>query len=71
MTEPDRMDKLMGILALTFTWCLTAGHWHCEDVKYLPLNKHYRPARALFREGLDLLRRVLSNNEAKDEPISF
>ena len=71
MTEPERMDKLMGILALAFTWCLIAGHWHCGDVKCLPLNKHYRPARALFREGLDLLRRVLLNDEAKGEAISF
>ena len=70
-TEPERMDKLMGILALAFTWCLIAGHWHCGDVKCLPLNKHYRPARALFREGLDLLRGVLLNDEAKGEAISF
>ena len=71
MTEPERMDKLMGILALAFTWCLIAGHWYCGDVKCLPLNKHYWPARALFREGLDLLRRVLLNDEAKGEAISF
>ena len=71
MTEPERMDKLMGILVLAFTWCLIAGQWHCGDVKCLPLNKHYRPARALFREGLDLLRRVLLNDEAKGEAISF
>ena len=35
------------------------------------MNKHYRPARALFREGLDLLRRVLLNDKAKGEAISF
>ena len=49
MTEPDCMDKLMCILALAFKWRLIAGHWHCGDVKCLLLNKHYRPARALFR----------------------
>ena len=27
MTNLDRMDKLMGILALAFTWCLLVGHW--------------------------------------------
>lgn len=71
MTELGRMDKLMGILALTFTWCLIAGHWHYGEAKELPLNKHLRPAKSLFRLGLDKLRRVLLNKESKDDPVSF
>ncbi len=71
MTELDRMDKLMGILALAFAWCLIAGHWHYGEAKHLPLNKHWRPAKALFRLGLDMLRRVLLNEESKDDTISF
>ncbi len=27
MSAPDRMDKLMGILALAFTRCLVMGYW--------------------------------------------
>ena len=49
MTDLNRMDKLMGILALAFAWCLIAGHWKYGEAKYLPLNKHWRPAKALFR----------------------
>lgn len=71
MTGLDRMDKLMGILALAFAWCLIVGHWHYGEAKYLPLNKHWRPAKALFRLGLDMLRRVLLNEESKGEAISF
>ena len=65
MTDLDRMNKLMGILALAFAWCLIAGHWHYGD----PLNKHWRPAKALFRLGLDMLRRVLKNECSKSDLV--
>lgn len=26
LTNPDRMDKLMNLLALAFIFCLTTGH---------------------------------------------
>ena len=64
-------EQLMGALALAFTWCLIAGHWHYGEAKDLPLNKHWRPAKALFRLGLDMLRRVLLNKESKNDPINF
>ena len=56
MTELDRMDKLMGILALAFTWCLLRGQPHHGEAKHLLLNRHYRLAKSLFRLGLDMLR---------------
>ncbi|MDP0563018.1 MAG: hypothetical protein QS721_12120 [Candidatus Endonucleobacter sp. (ex Gigantidas childressi)] len=37
----------------------------------LPLNKHYRPAKSLFRLGLDRLRRVLKNSCAKNDQTTF
>ena len=71
MTDLDRMDKLMGMLALAFAWCLIAGHWHYGEAKELPLNKHMRPAKALFRLGIDMLRRVLKNEGSKNDRIGF
>ena len=71
MTDLDRMDKLMGILALAFTWCLKTGHWHYGEAKLLPLNKHWRPDKSLFRLELDMLRRVLKNNYSKNDLIGF
>ena len=71
MTEPEKMDKLMAILALTFLWCMIAGHWEYGEADQLPLNKHYRPAESLFRLGLDLLRRVLINSCSKNDRISL
>ena len=71
MTAPERMDKLMGILALAFAWCLITGHWHYGEAKELPLNKHGRPAKSLFRLGLDMLRRVLKNSCSKNDQVGF
>ncbi|PJE79544.1 hypothetical protein CI610_01485 [invertebrate metagenome] len=71
MTELDRMDKPMGILALAFVWYLIAGHWKYGEAEELPLNKHWRPAKSLFRLGLDRVRRVLKNSCIKHDPIDF
>ena len=43
MSDPEKMDKLMGILALTVLWCMIGGHWQYSDAENLPLNKHNRP----------------------------
>ncbi|WP_419832344.1 IS4 family transposase [Endozoicomonas atrinae] len=71
MTQHDRMDKLLGLLTLAFTWCLIVGHWKHGDATFLPLNKHYRPAKSLFRLGLDILRRVLKNRCASGDAVTF
>ena len=71
MTDLDRMDKLMGILALAFAWCLIVGHWKYGESSLLPLNKHGRPAKSLFRLGLDMLRRILNNKCSKNDQISL
>ena len=65
MMDLDRMVKLMGMLALAFTWCLIAGHRHYGEAKELPLNKHMQPAKAPFRLGTVMLRRVLKNEGTK------
>ena len=71
ITELDHMDKLMGILALAFTWCLLTGQQHHGEAKHLPLNRYYRPAKSLFKLELDMLRRVLLNAQSKHDSISF
>ena len=56
---------------LAFAWCLIAGHWHYGEAKELPLNKHMRPAKGLFRLGIDMLCRVLKNEGSKNDQIGF
>ncbi|MDP0563610.1 MAG: hypothetical protein QS721_15330 [Candidatus Endonucleobacter sp. (ex Gigantidas childressi)] len=71
MRNLDRMDKLMGLLTIAVVWCLLVGHWCYGNANQLPLNKHYRPAKSLFRLGLDGLRRVLKNSCAKNNQTPF
>ena len=66
MTEPEKMDKLMAILALTFLWRMVAGHWQYGEADQLPLNKRSWLAKSLFRLGLDLLH-CLSGTHSADE----
>ncbi|MDP0561810.1 MAG: hypothetical protein QS721_05540 [Candidatus Endonucleobacter sp. (ex Gigantidas childressi)] len=53
MTNLDRMDKLMGLMTIAVVWCILVGHWCNGNANQLPLNKHYHPAKILFRLGLD------------------
>lgn len=71
MSENVKMDKLFGLVAIAFAWCLTTGFMLFGEAKKLPLNKHYRPEKSLFRLGLDTLRRVLLNKVFKHENIDF
>ncbi|MDP0562331.1 MAG: transposase [Candidatus Endonucleobacter sp. (ex Gigantidas childressi)] len=71
MINLDRMDKLMGLLTIAVVWCLLVGHRCYGNANKLPLNKHYRPAKSLFRLGLDRLRRVLKKSCAKNDQTTY
>ena len=47
------------------------GYWHYGEAKQLPLNKNFRPDKALLRIGLDMLRGVLKNGCSKNDQIDF
>ena len=51
----------MVLLAVASTWCLLVDHAEHGDASELPLLRHYRPEKSLFRLGLDSLRQVLKN----------
>jgi len=71
MSDLEKMEKLLGLLALAFTWCLVTGHWQYGEASELPINKHGRPAKSLFRLGLDVIRRILKNKCAKYDQLDF
>lgn len=60
MTDRARIGKLVGLLALAFTWAHLVGTWLSQQ-KPLALKKHGRRARSLFRRGLDQLQYVVLN----------
>jgi len=60
MTFPDRIDKLIALLAIAFSWCHATGEWHASQ-KPIEIKKHGRKAVSLFRLGLDHIGRILHN----------
>jgi len=60
ITEPERINKLVALLAITFCWCHITGEW-LNEIKPIKLKKHGRKAISIFRYGLDCLRETIFN----------
>jgi len=52
LTELDRIETLLTLLATAFCWAHLLGEWLHEQ-KLIPIKSHYRPAISIFRYGLD------------------
>ena len=67
MTKLDRINKLLAVLAITFSWCHITGEW-LNRQQPIKIKKHGRPAVSIFRYGLNWLREIvlnLSDNKRK------
>lgn len=60
MTKLDRINKLVAVLAITFSWCHITGEW-LHKQKPIKIKKHGRPEISLFRYGLNWLREIVLN----------
>ena len=58
VTDPDRLRKLLALVALAFCWAHIVGEWLSAQ-RPLPVKKHGRKTVSIFRHGLDHLRRIL------------
>ena len=54
----DRIEKLLALLAITFTLCHVLGIWQ-NEIEPIKIKRHQRRAKSLFRYGLDFLRKLL------------
>ena len=70
VTEPERLRKLLALVALAFCWAHVTGEWLSAH-KPLPLKKHGRRAVSLFRHGLDHLRRILCNQQCEAQRVAL
>lgn len=61
MTDPDRLSKLVALLAIAFCWCHKIGEWLHEQ-QPLKLKKHGRKPKSIFRRGFEHLRRLILNS---------
>ena len=65
LTKPERISKLLCLLTLALCWCLRLGEW-LDEQRSIPLKKHGRRAKSLFRHGLDTLRNIVLNLAVKE-----
>jgi len=55
LTDGDRINKLLALLALATLWTFKVGEWlHLQEP--LKIKKHGRLVKSIFRYGLDFLR---------------
>jgi transposase len=58
ITDPDKIEKVVFVLAIAFCWAYRIGD--IQDQKQaIEVKTHGRRARSLFREGLNLIRRAI------------
>ena len=60
LTDIDRISTLVAVVSLAFLWALKVGHWLHKKTPIRVL-AHGRPAKSLFRLGLDFIRRAITN----------
>ena len=60
ITEPERLSKLLALLALALCWCIKTGEIQWSN-KPLKVKKHGRLPKSLFRYGYDHLRHIILN----------
>jgi hypothetical protein len=65
LQDPERLSRLLALLALAFTWAFVVGLWQAS-VKELKLKKHGYPPKSIFRRGLNILCRLVTNFERFD-----
>lgn len=70
VTDPERLRKLLALVALAFCWAHVTGEWLSAQ-RPLPVKKHGRKAVSIFRHGLDHLRRILCNQLCEAERVAF
>jgi hypothetical protein len=58
ITDADKIEKLIFVLAIAFCWSYRTGEIRAK-VKPIPIKTHGRKARSLFREGMNLIRRAM------------
>lgn len=59
-TDPERLRKLFTLLTLALCWAMQTGLF-LNQLHPIPIKKHGRKAKSLFRLGLDYLRHLVLN----------
>lgn len=64
LKDSERLSKLLALLSLALCWAILIGEW-LHQLKPLPIKKHGRRAKSIFRSGFDYLRNIVLNGQQK------
>lgn len=64
MTDPEKIEKLLFILAIAVCWAYKIGELQARKVPVV-IKKHGRKLKSLFRLGLDIIRQVLFRRDER------
>lgn len=70
VTHPERLKKLIALLAFAFCWAHVIGEW-LTRLQPLKVKKHGRKAVSIFRHGFDHLRRILCTLTSIAQQVAF
>ena len=68
VTDPEKIDKILFVLAIAFCWAYRTGEIKANETP-IPEKSHGRKAKSIFRLGLDLVRRVIMGIESSIEEL--
>jgi Transposase DDE domain len=60
LQDPERLSRMVALLSIALCWAFRVGEWVSQQ-KPIPIKKHGRKARSIFRVGFDHLRGILLN----------
>lgn len=69
ITDPNKIEKLIFVVALAFCWAYRKGEIKSGKIP-IKTKSHGRKAKSLFREGLDQIRRVFMRGRSKIDDLS-
>jgi len=59
VTDRRRIKRLLVVAAVAFCRAHRVGEWRHGQVKPIKIKKHHRPAKSIFRLGLDMINGAL------------
>jgi transposase len=59
LSDTDRIDKLVAVVSIAFTWAYKAGIYVHENIKPIVIKKHKRKAQSFFKYGLKFITSAL------------
>jgi hypothetical protein len=72
LQDMERLEKLILIVMIAFVWCYKVGIY-LHAIKPIPIKKHGRKAKTIFKYGLSFITSILINceNQSSINVIAF